>query len=164
MDEDVIIVFVTSHTHYAPQCFECDAARYLVKPLQEEKVYEALSYIEKKLSHEHTILSFYYNKEYIRLSCHTIFYCESEHNGSVIYTQQGVFRTRMTISELEEKLEKGMFCRVHRSYLVNLRFVKTVNRSEITLQDGTTLIPIGKAYRADFDKAMIDFEEREYFG
>lgn len=164
MDEQVIIVFVTSHEQYAPASFECGASRYLVKPLQDEKVNEALDFIAKRLSREKKTLSFDYNKEHIRLLCDDIIYCESDHNGSIIYTKNGSQQTRMTISELERILDSTQFCRVNRSCMVNLSYVKTVKSTKIILQECQAFVPLSRSYREKFDRAMVNFEEREYYG
>lgn len=164
MDEQVIIIFVTSYEQYAPQSFECGASRYLVKPLQDKKINEALDFIAKRLSRENKILSFDYNKEHVRLLCDDIIYCESDHNGSIIYTQDGNYPTRMTISELMKKLSEEQFSRVNRGYIVNLARVKTSNSKRVVMQGCTTFIPIGRTYRQAFERAMIQFEERTYYG
>lgn len=164
MDEQVIIVFVTSHEQYAPASFECGASRYLVKPLQDEKVNEALDFIAKRLNRAQKTLSFDYNKEHIRLLCDDIIYCESDHNGSIIYTKNGSQQTRMTISELEKTLDSESFCRVNRAYLINLGYVKSSNSTRIFLYGCGTFIPLGKTFREKFEHAMIQFEERMFYG
>lgn len=164
LDEYVIIIFVTSYAQYAPLGFECGASRYLVKPLRDKKVNEALDFIVKRLSREKKILSFNFNKEHVRLLCDDIIYCESEHNGSIIYTQDGSFPTRMTISELITKLDNEQFSRVNRGYIVNLARVKISNSERVVMQGCQSFIPIGKTYRRAFERAMIRFEERMYYG
>lgn len=164
IDEQVIIIFVTSHEQYAPQSFECGASRYLVKPLQDKKINEALDFIAKRLNREKKTLSFDYNKEHVRLLCDDIIYCESDHNGSIIYTQNGTYSTRMTISELITKLSEEQFSRVNRGYIVNLAWVKTANSERVVIYGYHSFIPIGKTYRQAFERAMIQFEERTYYG
>lgn len=164
LDEYVIIIFVTGYAQYAPLGFECGASRYLVKPLRDKKVNEALDFIVKRLSREKKILSFNFNKEHVRLLCDDIIYCESEHNGSIIYTQDGSFPTRMTISELITKLDNEQFSRVNRGYIVNLARVKISNSERVVMQGCQSFIPIGKTYRRAFERAMIRYEERMYYG
>lgn len=164
LDEYVIIIFVTNYAQYAPLGFECGASRYLVKPLRDKKVNEALDFIDKRLSREKKILSFDYNKEHVRLLCDDIIYCESEHNGSIIYTQDGNYPTRMTLSELIMKLGNEQFSRVNRGYIVNLARVKISNSERVIMQGCQSFIPIGKTYRRAFERAMIQFEERMYYG
>lgn len=58
IDERVSIVFVTSHEEYAIECFQCNPLRFLKKPLQSEKMADALHAINPVLTQKHATFSF----------------------------------------------------------------------------------------------------------
>lgn len=163
LDDTVIIIFVTGFTQYAVESFECGVSRYLVKPLKEEKVREALRFIQKKLELERRAFSFYYHKEYKRILCRDIIYCESEHNYVYIRTKKSEYKIKMTLTAVEEKLSPGMFTRLHRGFLVNLRYIKGITSEGVELAYTNQVIPLGRAYRKSFTKARIEFAEKDFY-
>ncbi|MDO4272024.1 MAG: LytTR family DNA-binding domain-containing protein, partial [Candidatus Saccharibacteria bacterium] len=122
------------------------------------------TFIANKLKREKSTISFHYDREYIRLVCRDIYYCTSEHNGSVIYTQTSTYHTRMTLSELEEQLDSVSFCRINRGCVINLAYVQSVKGNQINFEGQELPFYIGKSYQDAFNRALVYYEEREYFG
>ena len=78
-----------------------------------------------------------------------IHYFEHMQRNTVIYCAEGVYRTGLRLSEIEQLLPEGRFCRPHISYLVRLGWVKQVGRREILLLDGAR-IPASRSRAAAF--------------
>lgn len=161
-DERALIVFVTSHEHYAIESFECEPLRFLVKPVQEAKLQEAIQAIQRKLTQKRATLEFTFNKEYIRLYCDDILYCESKGNQINIVTKNASYTTRLSMTELQAKLNAEMFVRVHRGFVINIQHLKTVKGDKIQLHDCAQIIPLGRSYKKEFNKAVISYEERSF--
>lgn len=162
IDERVSIVFVTSHEEYAIDCFQCSPLRFLKKPLQLEKMDDALRAINHVLTQKHATFSFYENKNYVRLYCADIIYCEGSRNKMVLYTVSGVHQVHMTFAEVEKALAPGMFYRCHKGFLVNLGYIKKIVGQDIVLHHCETVLPIGRAYKQGLREAVVDYEERMF--
>lgn len=160
IDERLIIVFVTSHTQYAVASFQCEPLDYLVKPVETERLCTVLEKIRHRTRKQRTTITFEEGGAYVRLYCDEIVYCESVRNGVIIHTKTENYKPRMTLSEVEAQLEPGLFCRSHRSFLVNLSFVRSFYGAELRLTDGHTILPIGRKYAHAFKAAFIAYEER----
>ena len=162
IDERVSIVFVTSHEEYAIDCFQCSPLRFLKKPLQPEKMDDALRAIEHVLTQKCAVFSFYENKNYVRLYCTDIIYCEGSRNKVMLYTTDSGYQVHMTIAEVEKALAKGMFYRCHKGFLVNLGYIKKIVGQDIVLHHCEKVLPIGRAYKQGLREAVVDYEERRF--
>ena len=163
IDERVSIVFVTSHEEYAIDCFQCSPLRFLKKPLQPEKMDDALRAIEHRIESKRETISFVENKEYVRLYCDEIIYCEGSRNTVVVYTAEGTYQVRMTLMEAENTLSTNFFCRCHKGYLVNVGYIRKIVGQEIVLRQCETTLPIGRAYKNALKAALVDYEERRFY-
>lgn len=161
-DEGVSIVFVTSHEEYAIESFQCNPLRFLKKPLQPEKLVDALRAINHVLTQKRATFTFYENKNYVRLYCADIIYCEGSRNKVMLYTTDGVHQVHMTFAEVEKALAPGMFYRCHKGFLVNLGYIKKIVGQDIVLHHCETVLPIGRAYKQGLREAVVDYEERMF--
>ena len=71
----------------------------------------------------------------MRIPLDKIMYAEAELNYVGLHTTDGVYRTKMTLTELEARLDDGFF-RTGRSFVVGLRYVKSISKTAVTLDDG----------------------------
>lgn len=163
IDEYVILVFVTSHRQYMQESFKCTPLRFVLKPMQEDEISEAVEAIIHKLKKERQTFSFYYNKSYVRLYCDDILYCESAGNSVCIVTKDESYTFRMSLNELAQSLPQQSFCRCHKGFLVNLSHLKTVKGNEISLYHSDQVLPVGRTYKRAFDEAVIAYEERAFY-
>ena len=76
-----------------------------------------------------------------------IIYIESMKDYARIFTPEGAIITKQSISSLQEMLPESSFIRVHRSFIVGLKHIKTFTNELIGIAD--TEIPIGKIFRND---------------
>jgi two-component system LytT family response regulator len=89
----------------------------------------------------------------------------AEGNYAHVHTIAGPLTFRSTVSRLQWKLQAEAFLRIHRSSIVNLRFVKAVVKSPswiVELSDGSQL-PIGRAYWDQVSALMRDWQEQVLF-
>lgn len=162
MDKHVIIVFVTQHTQYIRECFECLPFRFLVKPMSFDELKKTLHDIEEKLSEEKSTLIFSENRERIRLYCEDIIFFESQSHQLFIYTKERIYRIHKSLGELCRIVNEEKICRVHNSYAVNMAYVKEIKDNEITLYDSNEKIPMGRKYKKEFGERFINYKERKY--
>lgn len=157
---DSPIVFLTTSVEHAPQSFETGTLRYLIKPLNHQKFYEAMdaafAQAEKvreqliKLKTENGIES---------INVNHIMYSEAHAHYQYITLEDGKqMRVRMTVAELYITLMKyGGFTRVGSAYIINLRNIKNVSTTEVYLYSGIH-IPIPRGKHTEIKKAFWDFQ------
>ena len=154
------IIFLTTSVEHAPQGYETGTLRYLIKPLEPEKLYEAM---DAALLQAEKI-----TKQLIRLktengiesiNANNIMYSESHDHHQYIKLDNGqLLKVRTTVSELYAMLAKNDgFVRLGSAYIINLRNIKNLTSSEILLYNNTT-IPIPRGKYAELKKVFWNFQ------
>lgn len=157
------IIFLTSSLEYAPQSFEVGALRYLLKPIEPIKFYEAIEFgmtVAEKVNEK--LIKFNTGKEIECINVNQIIYTEAHaHYQYITYEGGKQIRVRMTVSELLTKLMRyGGFIRVGSAYIINLRNIKNVSTSEVRFYNDIHInIPRGK--HAEIKKAFWEFQYEE---
>lgn len=123
---------------------------YLVKPVQKENLEKLLDKVRDKIfSSEALMVQHGGTTEKIPSS--QIRYLESKAHQIVIHTLSGEVTIYEKLDVYEKRLHKD-FVRIHKSFLVNMRYIRRIEMKEVTMQDGTVL-PVSKArYSASRDK------------
>ena len=160
MDAWVPIIFVTVHTKYMQESFKCSPFRFLVKPLEMEELAEAVKSLFIKIDQERKTILVKEGNDLLRLYCDDIVFCESDGHHVIIHTQEECFHVRQSIKDLENLVDPTSFQRVHRSYLVNMNYVKRIKENRLILQHDNGEIPVGRVYKKELVRALMHFEER----
>lgn len=144
--QNLDLIFISQKSSYCEQLFDLEPRRFYRKPFDREKIIKDL----KKFVQEHTIhrQSVWYEedgREY-RLFLQDILYMEAESKKITAYDKKGnKIVLKKTLNEWEEAFGKEYFVRCHRSFLVNLNYVKVYSRKEFEMSNGAR-IPIGRKY------------------
>lgn len=162
MDEHVIIVFVTSHTEYMRESFKCSPFRFLVKPVDDEEFETVFYDISKKLSKQRKVFAFTENKAKVRLYCDDIIYCESQDHWIWIHTKEKVYKICKSLTELHGQLDKEMFCRVHKSFIINFLYIKSIKNNDAELYYCDKPVPISRSYKKEVLEEYTNFLERDF--
>lgn len=93
--------------------------------------------------------------ELIKVNVNDILYAEANDNYTLIYTQSQKYIVSATLKKVEEKLTSYSFCRIHRSYLINLKQIKKVSQYDVYLDENP--LPISRKYREDFLSRITTF-------
>lgn len=75
-----------------------------------------------------------------------------------IVTERKTYTVRMSLSALISLLPIDGFCQVHRSYVVSLAAVIARTSTELIIGGNDTVIPLGRIYKENFQKAIMTFE------
>lgn len=161
-DEHVIIVFVTSHTEYMRESFKCSPFRFLVKPIDEDEFETVFYDINKKLSKQRKVFAFTENKAKIRLYCDDIIFCESQDHWIWIHTKEKAYKICKPLTVLYSQLDKETFCRVHKSFIINLLYIKTIKDNDAELYHCDKPIPISRSYKKEVLEEYTNFLERDF--
>jgi DNA-binding LytR/AlgR family response regulator len=158
------VIFTTAYHEYAYEGFKVDAADYLVKPIGYANFLKAVEktkerYFSKKEvspTLQTTDQFLFIKSEYkiIRIDFNTIKYIESMRDYVRIHLEnQSPIMALMGLTKIEEYLPKNDFMRVHRSFIVSLKKITTIERNRIIF-DGKTYIPISEQYKDTFQNYL----------
>lgn len=151
----VQIVFITGYPDFIAEGYEVSALHYLMKPVKPEKLEEVLDRAAQLTRKERPYLLVSSDRETIRLFFDDIYYAESEGHYMLIHTQERQYRVRMTVSGLMDALGEG-FYRCGRSFVVSLRHICRITKSEVFLEN-QVLLPLGRGQYDEINKAMIRY-------
>ena len=160
------IIFLTTSIEHAPQSFETGTLRYLIKPLNPIKLYEALDVAlinAEKLGERLIKFKTENGMESINAS-HII--CSEAHDHYqyvTLYNKEQV-KVRLTVAELFAILSKhGGFLRIGSPYIINLRYVKNVTKTDVLLCNNIS-IPIPRGKYTEIKNAFWDYQYEEQEG
>lgn len=154
------IVFLTSSLEHAPESFETATLRYLIKPLNPVKFYEAMdAAITQAEKVGERLVKLKTENGIERININHIMYSEAhDHHQYVMLSDGGQIKVRMTVAELYAILVKNDgFVRVGSAYIVNLRNIKNVSTHEVHLYHGIT-IPVPRGKHTELKKSFWDFQ------
>lgn len=152
---DTAIVFISINREMALLGYEVSAVRYLAKPIQREKLREALLYCCRTyLTQKEILLPTAEGQRRILVS--DVIYIEPWERGTRLVLVDGECKTGSKISELERLLPQEKFVYCHRTLLVNLAFIQTIRYCELTLKNGQVL-PISKYRQAQMKESFMRY-------
>lgn len=153
------IVFVSSHPEAVWDSFGYKTKGFVTKPISEDEISKHLESIyTKKISDALIEFSDYNGPVYIRKS--DIVYIKSDSNYSSIYTEDSEKVVSCTLKECEKKLNGLPFLRIHRSYIVNLDYIKNISSSIAFFKNGDTCT-VGRSYRNHVRDEYQNYLRRE---
>lgn len=134
----VQIIFITGYPDYISEGYEVSATHYLMKPVEKEKMFNTLDRAVKNISKTERTLLFSIGNTQKRVSADSIVYVESFYHNIKVVTVAEAFEVKMTMYDMEKMLGEG-FVRCHRSYVVGIKHISSINTSEIVLDSGIKL-------------------------
>lgn len=159
---DAVIFFVTNYIEYAPEGYEVQAFRYVLK---NEVQYKLIAYLKQALAERkksRATIKIQVNGELIDIFLKDILYFESQQHKVVVHIQRSGDRKGIkqyvfyaSLSQLEQQLEAQGFLRVHKSYLVNMKHIKKYQCNKMELVNGTTLNVSEKNYSQQKSKYLL---------
>ncbi len=158
-----LIIFTTAYSEYALESYELKAVDYLLKPIEFNRLLQAVMKAQQLLEENNSIktssteisndvgqqtIFIKSGSEFHQVYIQDIKYVESDGNYVTFHTSKGPVLARYKISEVLEILPKELFIRIHRSYIVALKHIETVKKHCVVID--TKEIPISSNYREGF--------------
>jgi DNA-binding LytR/AlgR family response regulator len=159
-DEKCAIIFITGTAEFAADGYDVSALHYLLKPIDEAKLFACLDKAAARLSRAPKQLLLPVAGVQTRFCADDIFYAEAFAHSVCIHTADGAQEVQVSIGELEKTLAGEPFVRCHRSYLVSLRQIRRIDKSELTL-DSRERLPVSRRLYAAVNNAFIRFFKGE---
>ena len=154
------VIFTTAFEQYAIEGFKVDALDYLLKPISYPEFLGAVNKARRWFEHQErptaqeTRNSIFVKTDYklVQIEFHNILYIEGLKDYVKIYLEgnEKAILSLMSMKSLEENLPESRFMRVHRSYIVNLDKIRTIERNRIVF--GKDYIPISENYKEKFHR------------
>ncbi len=153
MGENVVILFITNIAQYAINGYEVEAVDYVLKPISyfdfSMKFKRALRRVRKK-EEDRLVLDTLQGPVQVGVS--DIRYVEVLDHYLTYHTKDQTYQVRGSFREHLPVLKEHHFSRCHKSYMVNLAYVKNIRSSGVVLED--LIIPLGRTYK---DSIMEDY-------
>lgn len=161
--KDTIIIFTSSNKEYALEAFELNIADYILKPITPARFLQAISkaqaiFESKKENVQVNKDEFLFVRDSNitrRLKLDDIFYAEAMGDYVKFYTKEKMFAIHGTMKSAEERLPKDHFIRVHRSYIIAVGKIDTLQDGGIMING--KFIPVADAYRKALNTRMNVF-------
>jgi len=146
LDQPPLIIFSTAYDQYAIKAFEMNAVDYLLKPYSKERftqavqkaIAQAASGIRQSAPVQNLVKTLDENPEFLQriavksrhkvsvVPIDDIVYLEAEGDYVMIYTKDAKHLKEKTMKYFETHLDPGQFIRIHRSYIINARFIDRI--------------------------------------
>jgi two-component system, LytTR family, response regulator len=158
------IILTTAYTQYALESYEHNVVDYLLKPISLDRFQKAVNKValENRINSEVNLPSnnnhqpdcIFIKTEYklLKINHSDILYVEGGKDYITVFTKTEKVLSLSSLTKLQESLPFPQFLRVHKSYLVALDKIESVERQRIFL--GKTVIPIGDTYKDEFFRVV----------
>ena len=144
LDEDMLIVFITSKIEFMQTGYEVKAFRYLLKDQINTGLPKIWKDIEKELlDRADTYFTYEFERKTYRYPCRDILYLESNLRRIILHTNRDTAALYWKLDDLAIKYP--MFVRIHKSFLVNRRHIRSISAGMVVLSNGDVL-PISRKY------------------
>lgn len=157
IDQDTEIVFLTSSPEYAVASYEIKALNYIIKQSNqlEIKIVEAIEHTSSKKQDYFLVV----NKSTVeKIKINTIIFIESDKRKVIIHTTESVYEMYNKLDQIADKLNNSKFIRTHRSYLLNMDYIKKIETKEIVTTH-QQLIPISRGRADEIKELFIKYLE-----
>ncbi len=158
------IILTTAYTQYALESYEHNVVDYLLKPISFDRFQKAVDKValENKANSEVNIPSInnyqpdciFIKTEYklLKINHSDILYIEGGKDYITVFTKTEKILSLSSLTKLQESLPHPQFLRVHKSYIVSLDKIESVERQRIFM--GKMVIPIGDTYKDEFFRVV----------
>lgn len=162
-DRSMLIIYVTSYDKYTMDSFEVSPFRYLLKPVDYERIEQVFSAAIDEILNNHAILFFKSNNEQIQVNCEKIISIVSE-NGRMLRVitsdaqPKNLFYAK--IKDIEKQLNPFVFVKINQGTIINLNFVHIISSDEVHLTTGE-IIPISRGRKKAVKEVYSLFVKRK---
>ena len=149
-----MVIFTTAYSNYAVTGFDLDAVDYLVKPFAFQRFLKAVNKAHEQIKEPRTTVSdtnrdFLFVKDgtkIIKVVYNDILYLEGMKDYVKIVLKEGkMVMPLISMQNIMEKLPAGQFVRIHRSYIVPLSKIETVEKNRVVIAG--KWLPVGNSYK-----------------
>ena len=147
------VIITTAYQEYALKGYELQITDYLLKPFTLNRFLQAVNKAQDNLAHrisdvQPDVIFVKTENRLEKIMLNEIVYIEGMRDYLRIHTVNKKIMTLQNFSEMEKLIPSNIVCRVHKSYMVALNKIDSIERNRIKIAD--QLIPITETYKDDF--------------
>ncbi|MFA6808502.1 MAG: LytTR family DNA-binding domain-containing protein [Eubacteriales bacterium] len=143
-DTQVPIIIVTATVEFAMDGYKINAYRYILKPVEKEHFLKEVRHILSELSREESLYYSFTNECGLnKIKLADIYYLESNLRTIRICAKNKNSFFTGTLCDIEEQLKNQNFVRIHKSFIVNLKYIRNIFREQLVLENGE-LLPLSR--------------------
>ena len=156
---DCLILFLTNCPKYMQNSFDVRAFQYMIKPVQfdefEKKFNAARKYLEKD-DKNRVVLKI--DEDNVVFFTNEIYYIEKEKSSKqfLVYLEDKCVVAKGVLSAIENQLLEQHFMRTHRSYLVNMKHIRRIQKNDLVLSNGN-LVPISRRKEKELKQQFMRY-------
>lgn len=155
-NQHLVLIFITNMVQFAVEGYAVDAMDFIVKPVSYYRLASSITKALGRLRTEQGVPLVLHTKEgTYRLDSARVHYIEMLNHHTIFHTEDGVFDTTGSLKKLEQQLASQPFARCNSGYLVNLRYVRSVEGSDVVV--GGDRLQISRTRRKVFLQQMSEF-------
>ena len=146
------VILVTSHDEYAVESYEYDVTDFVKKPISTARFLKAVEKANKRFNTDASLFTtkgetifIKSDSKLVQINTHKIFWIEALGNYMRVITEDGKYTILSTMKDVANKLPSDEFVRVHRSFIVRLDKIESIEDNYIVINNNQ--INIGKAYK-----------------
>lgn len=150
------VIFTTAYDQYAIEGYELNVLDYLLKPISFARFLKAVTKARSLLVKDHDeekCLFIKSNNRIVRVNYDDILFIEAMQNYVTFHTVNGKFMTHLTLKSVQTELPSDQFIQIHKSYLVALNKVKSIDGNQIIMDKHN--LPISKYKREEVFQAIL---------
>lgn len=148
-------IMTTAHPEHALETYKFDVVDYLLKPVSFTEFYrsvtKAKNYLDASRKQKEDARTDYFfvkaSSGLVKVVYDELLYAEAKDNFVALHTRNNTILASMTFKSLEEHLNRKNFVRVHKSYIVNIDNVGSIDNDEIKIAG--VVLPVSRNYRND---------------
>ncbi len=155
LSDNPFIIFISSRESYALKAYETSATDYLLKPITLERLLKSINKVKEaknqraKSNLDNSTKSIFVKSDsaFVKLDIDAINWIESLGDYVTIHTDEKKYVVNITMKKVEEKLSLANFCRIHRSFIVNLNKIEKIEENIVIIKNKT--FPVSRSNKKD---------------
>ena len=157
-NKQVIIIFTTFQRDYAAEAFDLNVADFITKPIMPVRFLQAIdkareAFRNKQLKRSEDQFVFIRDSNIVRkIKLDDILFLEAKGDYVNVYLHDKQYSIHSSLKSLEEKLPGTIFLRVHRSFIINVGKIDTLEGGTLIIQNN--FVPVSDAYRSTLNKRI----------
>lgn len=157
MDTKVGIIFLTTLTQYGLEGYKYQATNYIIKPIKYARLKEEMKqWLERHRQDDSPFIVVVNDAGKFKVFLKSLRFIETFNRNLLLHTDQENIICYKKMKELEAELVQHGFVRCHSGYLVNLFYVKRIEKLDIILTTGER-VPISQPKRKKFMERLADY-------
>lgn len=156
-NDSIQIVFISSKENYALQLFNIRPLNFLVKPIEYNKVEYIMDEYNRLFKFQHSYFEYHAGKQTYKIDEQSILYFQSFGKKVSMITCTGQKEFYGKLSDVYTRLNTHSFCVVHKSYIINIRYVSEYGKEKIEMTNGD-VVPVSRSMRDNLNEKIIENE------